>query len=73
MVQTLRGGQAHADLVLANLGGLEAYLGAKRSAGASFEQIARDMFSDSGGAVSVSYTTIKRWLIDFGLLEVVAS
>lgn len=57
------------------LGGLEvpttiqAYLATARRHGLSYEEIARDLHGLTGGVVSLSANTVKRWFKDFGLLE----
>lgn len=48
---------------------LQAYLAAATNRGLGYEAIAKDLHTVTDGAVSLSYTTVKRWLIDFGLLE----
>lgn len=65
---------AHAVLAgLAEPTTLEAFLTDRWSRGLSYEAIAKDLHSLTNGAVSLSYITVKRWLIDFDLIEEVAS
>lgn len=49
---------------------LGAFLEAHRTQGLTYEAIAQELYASTDRAVSVSYQTIKRWLDDFGLLEV---
>lgn len=53
-----------ADEVLrASIGqGLDDWLLARRAERASYEEIARDIYTVTNGVVEVSYQTIKRWL-----------
>lgn len=68
----LTGSQRLAELLIGE--SLEAYLADKRlTGGRSYERIARDLAEDTNGEVAVSMNTIKRWLIDFGIVEEVAS
>ncbi len=48
---------------------LHDFLAAQRSGGATYEEIAQELYAVTDRAVSVSYQTIKRWLTDFDLLE----
>lgn len=41
---------------------LEAWLLKNREGGLGYEEISRELYSVTDGAVSVSYQTIKRWL-----------
>jgi hypothetical protein len=52
---------------------LEAFLRTYHESGSSYEQIARELDRATDGAVAISYSTVKRWLIDFALLEEAAS
>jgi hypothetical protein len=63
------GTQRLADLLL-QPDGLKHYLETHRTQGDSFETIARSLYADTDGQVSITYTTVKRWLDDFGLLGV---
>lgn len=49
---------------------LKGYLEDAYQQGLSYEAIARALHSDTDGKVSISYGTVKRWLNEFGLLEV---
>ena len=51
---------------------IASYLTEKRATGISHEGIARDIHDDTDGQVSVSQSTVRGWLIDFGLLEAVS-
>lgn len=51
----------------ANPSTLEGFLSDRFARGYSYEQIAKELHSETEGAVSVSYATVKRWLADFGL------
>lgn len=48
---------------------LQAYLATARRIGLSYEEIARDLHGLTGGVVSLSANTVKRWFKDFGLIE----
>lgn len=48
---------------------LRVFLEEHRGAGATYEAIAQELYAFTDRAVSVSYQTIKRWLVDFDLLE----
>jgi len=65
-----------ADAVLSGLPeptSLEGFLADRVSRGYGYESIAKELHLMTNGAVSLSYTTVKRWLTDFGLIERVAS
>lgn len=58
------------DLLLEQQGSnLRDWLAERREERDSYETIARKLWSLTDGEVSVSYTTIKRWLVDLDLLE----
>lgn len=74
MAQThqLSSTQRMANAVLTGLpepASLEEFLKDRSVRGLGYEAIAKDLHSATNGAVSLSYITVKRWLIDFGLIE----
>lgn len=75
-IHQLSGNQRMADAVLAGLPEpttLEGFLKDRSTRGYGYEAIAKDLHTLTNGAVSLSYTTVKRWLTDFGLNEGLAS
>ncbi len=76
MTQTphLTANQRMADAVLKGKGTtLENFLADRYKQGLSYETIGRDLHVFTDGVVSPSYQTIRRWLLDLGLLKVEAS
>ena len=69
----LTSNQRMADALLAGLEDdpttLEEFLAAAQRRGLGYEGIAKELYGRTGGVVSLSYTTVKRWLIDFGIVE----
>lgn len=62
--------QRVADLLLEKQGSnLRDWLAEQRKSGGGYELIARELYLATSGEVSVSYQTVKRWLIDFDLLK----
>ena len=61
------------DLLLGQQGSnLKDWLAARRDENDSYETIAKKLWTLTAGEIDVSYTTVKRWLIDFDLLEAVS-
>jgi hypothetical protein len=60
-----------ADALLRSSGSdLKSFLSDARSRNISYEDTAKELYLKTEGAVSVTYQTIKRWLVEFELLEV---
>ncbi len=62
--------QRMVDVLLQDQGSsLREFLTEHRGRGATYEAIAQELYAVTEKAVSVSYQTIRRWLIDFDLIE----
>jgi len=61
-----------ANAILESLGepvSLQDYLTTTHGRGLGYEAIGKDLHSITDGVISISYMTVKRWLIDFGIVE----
>ncbi|HLF43233.1 MAG TPA: hypothetical protein VJA46_06875 [Acidimicrobiia bacterium] len=69
--RSLTAQQRVVDLLLEKNGStLKDWLSGRRAESTSYEDIAKQLYVLTDGEISISYTTVKRWLIDFDLLEV---
>jgi hypothetical protein len=46
---------------------LRTFIEERSARGLSYETIAKELYMATGGSVDVTYQTIKRWLIEFGV------